>query len=86
MPRGLHHGQFPFRSTLAGSRTDSLERFATFDPATLYEAAGQKGMVDPSIRPAWPGARVCGRGGDGRVPAWRQSDAPHRCRERAALA
>ena len=39
----------------------SVERFATFDPATLYEAAGQKGMVDPSIRPAWPGARVCGR-------------------------
>jgi 4-hydroxy-4-methyl-2-oxoglutarate aldolase len=40
---------------------DDIERFATFDPATLYEAAGQKGMVDPSIRPAWPGARVCGR-------------------------
>ncbi|MGH9370365.1 MAG: 4-carboxy-4-hydroxy-2-oxoadipate aldolase/oxaloacetate decarboxylase [Vicinamibacterales bacterium] len=40
---------------------ESVERFATFDPATLYEAAGQKGMVDPAIRPAWPGARVCGR-------------------------
>jgi len=40
---------------------DSVARFAAFDPATLYEAAGQKGMVDPSIRPAWPGARVCGR-------------------------
>ena len=39
----------------------SVERFAAFDPATLYEAAGQKGMVDPAIRPAWPGARVCGR-------------------------
>jgi 4-hydroxy-4-methyl-2-oxoglutarate aldolase len=38
----------------------SIERFATFDPATLYEAAGQKGMVDPAIRPAWPGARLCG--------------------------
>jgi 4-hydroxy-4-methyl-2-oxoglutarate aldolase len=34
--------------------------FAAFDPATVYEAAGQKGMVDPSIRPAWPGARLCG--------------------------
>ena len=43
------------------SRTgDSLELFAEFDPATLYEAAGQKGMIDPGIRPAWPGARVCG--------------------------
>jgi 4-hydroxy-4-methyl-2-oxoglutarate aldolase len=40
---------------------DGVERFAGFDPATLYEAAGQKGMVDPSIRPAWSGARVCGR-------------------------
>jgi 4-hydroxy-4-methyl-2-oxoglutarate aldolase len=38
----------------------SAERFAGFDPATLYEAAGQQGMVDPSIRPAWAGARLCG--------------------------
>jgi len=30
------------------------------DTATLYEAAEQKGMVDPGIRPAWRGARVCG--------------------------
>ncbi len=36
------------------------ERFVGFDPATLYEAAGHQGMVDPSIRPAWPGARLCG--------------------------
>jgi 4-hydroxy-4-methyl-2-oxoglutarate aldolase len=36
------------------------ERLHGFDPATLYEAAGQKGMVDPAIRPAWPGARLCG--------------------------
>ena len=40
---------------------DDVERFAAFDSATLYEAAGQKGMIDPSIRPAWPGARICGR-------------------------
>jgi 4-hydroxy-4-methyl-2-oxoglutarate aldolase len=37
------------------------ERFGQFDPATLYEAAGQRGMVDPAIRPAWHGAKVCGR-------------------------
>ncbi len=36
------------------------ERFVGFDPATLYEAAGHRGMVDPAIRPAWPGARLCG--------------------------
>jgi 4-hydroxy-4-methyl-2-oxoglutarate aldolase len=40
--------------------SNGVERFAGFDPATLYEAAGQKGMVDPAIQPAWPGARVCG--------------------------
>lgn len=39
---------------------NALERFLVFDPATLYEAAGLRGMVDPSIRPAWPGARICG--------------------------
>lgn len=38
----------------------ALERFLVFDPATLYEAAGLRGMVDPCIRPAWPGARICG--------------------------
>ena len=37
-----------------------VERFQEFDPATLYEAAGHWGMVDPSIRPAWAGARFCG--------------------------
>lgn len=40
--------------------TEFLERFSRFDEATLYEAAGQRGMVDPGIRPAWPGAKVCG--------------------------
>lgn len=44
----------------AAQAGESVDRFADFDPATLYEAAGQKGMVDPEIRPAWPGARLCG--------------------------
>jgi 4-hydroxy-4-methyl-2-oxoglutarate aldolase len=39
---------------------NDLERLLSFDPATLYEAAGLKGMVDPSIRPTWQGARICG--------------------------
>lgn len=37
-----------------------LKALSTFDSATLYEAAGQRGMVDPAIRPAWPGACLCG--------------------------
>jgi len=41
-------------------RPANAERFANFDPATLYEAAGRRGMIDPSIRPAWRGAKVCG--------------------------
>src|SRR5215475_10563360 len=39
---------------------NDVERFLDFDPATLYEAAGQRGMVDPGIRAAWAGARICG--------------------------
>ena len=35
---------------------NDLERLLNFDPATLYEAAGLRGMVDASIRPAWQGA------------------------------
>jgi 4-hydroxy-4-methyl-2-oxoglutarate aldolase len=44
-----------------GKASESVDRFVQFDPATLYEAAGRKGMIDPAIRPAWHGARVCGR-------------------------
>jgi 4-hydroxy-4-methyl-2-oxoglutarate aldolase len=51
---------FPFEPRFTGAG-DIVERCMDFDPATLYEAAGQKGMVDPAIRPAWRGARICGR-------------------------
>jgi len=37
-----------------------IERLRGFDAATLFEAAGRRGMVDPAIRAAWPGARLCG--------------------------
>ena len=37
-----------------------VRTLSTFDAATLFEAAGQKGMIDPAIRPAWPGASLCG--------------------------
>jgi 4-hydroxy-4-methyl-2-oxoglutarate aldolase len=51
---------FPLEPGFTGA-ADTVERWFDFDPATLYEAAGQKGMVDPAIRPAWRGARICGR-------------------------
>lgn len=37
-----------------------IRQLSEFDAATLHEASGQLGMVDPAIRPMWPGARVCG--------------------------
>jgi 4-hydroxy-4-methyl-2-oxoglutarate aldolase len=40
---------------------DLVSRLSEFDPATLYEASGHQGMVDSAIRPAWRGAKVCGR-------------------------
>lgn len=46
-----------------------LEELAAFDTATLYEAAGQTGMVDPTIRPVWKGARLCGPALTVRCPA-----------------
>ena len=57
-----------FRSGRADAE-DPVERFADFDPATIYEAAGQKGMVDPAIRAAWSGARICGRAATVECPA-----------------
>ena len=37
-----------------------IRQLAEFDAATLYEAAGQRGMVDPAIKPVWQGAKICG--------------------------
>ena len=45
-----------------------IELLREFDAATLYEAAGQMGMVDPAIRPAWPGAALCGPAATVRCP------------------
>jgi 4-hydroxy-4-methyl-2-oxoglutarate aldolase len=39
---------------------ETLRRLSEFDAATLYEASGLKGMVDPQVRPMWPGAHICG--------------------------
>jgi 4-hydroxy-4-methyl-2-oxoglutarate aldolase len=41
--------------------TDALrEELLRLGTATVYEAAGAEGGLDPGIRPAWPGARLCG--------------------------
>ena len=40
--------------------SEIIRQLSEFDAATLYEAAGQRGMVDPAIRPIWNGAHVCG--------------------------
>src|SRR6266550_5513 len=40
--------------------SEIIRQLAEFDAATLYEAAGQRGMVDPAIKPMWLGAKVCG--------------------------
>src|SRR5674476_643005 len=45
-----------------------IDLLREFDAATLYEAAGQKGMIDPAIRPAWPGAALSGPAATVRCP------------------
>jgi 4-hydroxy-4-methyl-2-oxoglutarate aldolase len=36
------------------------EELLRLGSATVYEAAGAEGALDPAIAPVWPGARVCG--------------------------
>ena len=36
------------------------ERLLELGTATLYEASGIDCNLDAALRPAWPGARVCG--------------------------
>lgn len=43
--------------TLEADVRDELLRLGS---ATVYEAAGAEGALDPAIAPVWPGARVCG--------------------------
>jgi 4-hydroxy-4-methyl-2-oxoglutarate aldolase len=39
---------------------DLREELLRLGSATVYEAAGAEGALDPAIAPIWPGARVCG--------------------------
>lgn len=40
--------------------SEMVEKFRALPAATVYEAAGQHGMIDPGIRPVYPEARICG--------------------------
>ncbi len=50
----------PSSGVFAAYGSDMLDDLSTFDPASLYEAAGRKGMLDPRIKPAWQHAKVSG--------------------------
>ena len=39
---------------------DRREELLRLGSATVYEAAGAEGALDPAIAPVWPGASVCG--------------------------
>ena len=39
---------------------DHLEKIASFPPATLHEAQGRRGALDPRIKPVAPGMQFCG--------------------------
>lgn len=38
----------------------AVERLRRFGVATVHEALGRQGLLKPYMRPAWPGAAVCG--------------------------
>lgn len=46
---------------MASSDNAEAKHFLDFDSATVYESAGRCGMIDPSVRPVWRGAKVCGK-------------------------
>lgn len=39
---------------------ETVEAYRELPAATVYEAAGQKGMMDPAIKAVYPEAKVCG--------------------------
>jgi len=45
---------------VARADTAAVERLGRYGVATIHEAQGRSGLLKPTIRPAWPGASVCG--------------------------
>jgi 4-hydroxy-4-methyl-2-oxoglutarate aldolase len=42
------------------TRQDVVDHLSRFGVATIHEAQGRTGLMQPGIRPAWPGARLSG--------------------------
>ena len=38
----------------------AVEKLSRFGVATIHEAMGRTGLMQPYLRPIYPGARICG--------------------------
>lgn len=43
------------------SKDDMVAKFAAYATATIYEAAGKRGEMEPAVHPIIDGSRMCGR-------------------------
>jgi 4-hydroxy-4-methyl-2-oxoglutarate aldolase len=48
------------RRTIPRADAAAIERLGRYGVATVHEAQGRTGLMKPWMRPAWPGATVCG--------------------------
>jgi 4-hydroxy-4-methyl-2-oxoglutarate aldolase len=46
--------------TIVRADAQAVEKLSRFGVATIHEAQGRTGLLHPRMRPAWPGASVCG--------------------------
>ena len=47
--------------SIPGPPTSAIETFSRLGVATVHEAMGKRGLVEPVLRPVYPGARIAGR-------------------------